>query len=245
MRLALLLMVGVLAGCAQSNGQRMDAGSDVGTDAGPLCERYVIRGCSASHPEIDDCDVLYDGREVEPLCPTQRTLSIDCRENGDASYCIDSPGCREELGCVDETWIRFDLGQARRVDEMRFIAGWWADRPDRYEVWFADEPVDDPEAGATLAFTGAAAVQPFRCLAGEPCTEEVPDGCCPNGRDQPQVTDQTSRSPSCDLGDMFPKFDIARFAPQTGRYWWLVIRSGRYDDRIFLHELELRSGCGG
>lgn len=244
MRASLLLVAVLLAACAQSSGQRVDAGSDIGPDAGPICQQHAISGCGTSHPEVEGCERLYDGAETAAQCPTVGTLSITCRANGDASYCIDSPGCTEEFGCVDVTWIRFDLGESQRVDEMRFISGWWADRPDRYEVWFADEPFDDPEDGATQAFTGAAEVNPWRCLAGEPCTEEVPDGCCPDGRDQPQVTDQTSRTPSCDLGDEFPKFDIARFTPQTGRYWWLLIRSGRFDDRIFLHEVELRGGCG-
>ena len=129
------------------------------------------------------------------------------------------------------------------VSQARFIAGWWADRPDEFEIWYSNSPTDLPGAGATRIYSGSAATHPWHCVSGEPCSDEVPDGCCPDGRDRPQVTDQTSYTPSCNLGTYFPKFNTATFAPAIGRYWYLMVRNGVYDDRVFLNEVQLRVGA--
>ncbi len=216
--------------------------SSVSPDAAPGCTTHTIDACSTSHPDIMSCERLYDGLELVPACPTLSRVSLDCRA-GTASYCDTSTSCPDGDGCVENVWIRFDLGAAVPVSQVRFMAGWWADRPDLFEIWYSDSPSDVPDSGATLAYGGSSAHHPWACAMGEPCTAEVPDGCCPDGRDMPQVTEQSSYTPSCDLGDHFPKLDIADFPTAVGRYWYMMVRNGAYADRIWLYEFQLRDGA--
>ncbi|RLB46448.1 MAG: hypothetical protein DRJ42_27640 [Deltaproteobacteria bacterium] len=205
----------------------------------PDCATHAISACATSHSDVDDCTVLFDGLEVAPECPTQSRVSLDCRSSS-ASYCDDSASCLDPSGCVRDVWFRFDLGAASPVDQIRFLAGWWSDRPDAFEVWSSDSDTAVPDAGATLVYSGTAHAHPWRCVAGEPCTDEVPGGCCPDGRGALQVTDQTAYSPSCDLGLFFPKFDAASFPQTVARHWYLMVRNAASRDRVWLNEVEFR-----
>lgn len=235
---------GTDGGAADSGPASGDAGTDAGPpgDAGPACRQHTIGACESSHGDIPSCELLFDGMETAPRCPTRDRLTLDCG-GIPKSYCDYGPSCTDIAGCIRNVWFRFDLGAPATVSQVRFLAGWWADRPADYEIWYTDSPTARPGFGADRAFMGNAATNPWRCVEGEPCTDEVPDGCCPDGRDQPQVTDQTGYTPSCDLGEFFPKFNVASFPPATARYWYFVVRDGVYDDRVFLYEVELRDGC--
>ena len=69
-------------------------------------------------------------------------------------------------------------------------------------------------------------------MTGEPCGLDptVPDECCPNGRDQPQDT--------TDVGSFWPRWNIAEFAFDQGRYWYFVIKDSYRDDSVVVHEVQ-------
>ncbi|MEM1417286.1 MAG: hypothetical protein AAGH15_20480 [Myxococcota bacterium] len=235
-------LVGTLA-CSQTTTAFVSVDGGEADAAATSCVSHPIADCSTSNPDIGSCGALFDGAELAPRCPELTRVSLDCRRfEDDPSYCYGGPTCADENGCFEESWIGFDLGRSQTVTQLRFIAGWWRDRPRDFELWVADDPAARPGDGATRVVAGRAEENPWECVEGEPCTDEVPDGCCPDGRDQPQVVDQTALTPSCELGN-HPKFDIVDVPETEGRYWFFVIKSGYYDDRVWLHELELRNGC--
>ncbi|MEM1417289.1 MAG: hypothetical protein AAGH15_20495, partial [Myxococcota bacterium] len=221
-----------------------DGGIDI--SSAPVCVRHAVAACQTSNADIEGCERLYDRAEFALRCPELTRISLNCRSSGEPSYCVRDADCPESeaFGCVEESWFRFDLGAARTVSELRFIGGWWADRPRDYELWTTDDPTALPGEGATLVYEGRATMNPHVCIEGDPCTSDVPDGCCPNGRSQPQVVDQSAFTPACVLGD-HPKIDAASFRATTGRYWFYVIKNGYFDDRIWLYEVELGDGCFG
>jgi hypothetical protein len=85
-----------------------------------------------------------------------------------------------------------------------------------------------PFAGASRVATAVGHANPWRCVAGESCLDpDVPDTCCPNGRDAPQAPPTTFNG----------KYDIHDFSAHAARYWYLVVRDTYVGDVLTLHEV--------
>lgn len=204
-----------------------------GQGACQMCpsERLVPTACELSATEdLGACEQLYD--LVEFASPPQRSglKNTACDDAGGTSFCVYDSECPN--GCIQDMWIRFDLGAPRFVHRIRYMADWWAKRPDNWQLWVSDDPAMLPGAGAVLATEGVGMANPWQCVDGESCAEaSVPDACCPDGRNQPQNT--------ADVGEFWPRFDELEFSGQVGRYWYYVIKDTRDRDHLNLFEIEL------
>jgi hypothetical protein len=78
---------------------------------------------------------------------------------------------------------------------------------------------------------------PWACVNGELCGEEVPDVCCPDGRDRPQRLEPDSK-----IG----KWEIHRFPAAEGQTFWFEVDSSYTPGSLGMTEIELRENpCPG
>ena len=194
-------------------------------------ERLVPTACTSSAPgEVTGCERLYDSKEFADPPQNQSVSGLNCNDGGGSSFCVYDGDCGN--GCIRDVWIQFDLGAPRSVHRIRYMADWWAKRPDHWELWVSDDAAATPDNGATMVTSGIGEANPWRCVVGESCVDDsIPDACCPDGRDQLQDT--------TDVGEFWPRFDELAFPGQTGRYWYYVIRDTRDKEQCLLFELEL------
>lgn len=140
------------------------------------------------------------------------------------------PGC--ETGAVSGYWFGFELGAPRVVTELRYRSDWWNKRPARWELWASDDPALTPDTGARLAATGDGHRAPWECVTGEPCSDGVPDECCPAGRAQPQ---------SVAAGAHISKWELHQLAqPASGRYFFFRVVTTEEAAYLDLAGFELR-----
>ena len=210
--------------------------------AGATCEQcaddWTGAECSIPCPWTGLSVVACESADATFNCSTHTDGNYDSRQSlscvdGTEPLCVPPGGtCTDPAGCVRDAWIGVDLGSARAVSRLRFLSDWWSKRPNNFEVWASDDPADVPDAGAMLIAAGVGAVQPYQCVTGEACTEEVPDACCPDGRDRPQDTR--------DVGTLYPLWDILDFPEQTHRYWYFLVRDTRDTDQLIMREVEFQ-----
>ncbi len=219
-----------------------DAGGiDEAGDAGIGCllpdvsSLLVPTSCDTSAPSLaDSCEQIYDGSEhASP--PSITRLIRTCDSNGTSDFCTYSSECPG--GCIGDLWFRFDFGSSMQVNHMRFLAAHWNERPRNWELWASDDPALEPSTGATLVTSGVGEMNPWSCVSGEACTDEVPDACCPDGRDQPQDTRN--------VGGTWPKYDQQELSWQSGRYWYFLIKDTYARNQLDVFEVQLfGAACG-
>lgn len=200
----------------------------------PQCASDLLtpKACETSAPgQVGNCDRLYDGQEFASSPKVSGIWSV-CDSAQMSEFCTYSSECSD--GCIADLWIRFDLGRSMEVDRVRFLADWWSKRPDNWELWVSNDPALQPHAGATPVTLGVGEKNPWRCVTGEACTDEVPDACCPDGRDKPQDTRN--------VGDLWPKYDEKEFSRQSGRYWYFLIENTIDESYLYLFEIQLFGG---
>ncbi len=222
-------------GASCGAGERCD-----GAGACTVCssDRLIPDACTTSAPdEVLNCEKLYDAQEFAATPSTSGIDGLLCEPGGESSFCTYDQGC--DNGCIRDVWIRFDLGVPRYVDRIRYMADWWAKRPDEWELWVSDDPMLTPDQGATRVTDGFGHSNPWVCTHGGSCdAPSVPDVCCPHGSNQPQDTSE--------VGDTWPRFDEQDFPGESGRYWYYVIRNTRFPQQALMFELELfGSECTG
>lgn len=204
-----------------------------GSGACQMCssERLWPIACTTSAPgEVGGCEELYDAVEFASSPELTGLDSVLCHEAGGSSFCVYDNDCVS--GCIRDLWIRFDLGTSRPVHRIRYIANWWAKRPDKWELWVTDDPAMTPDDGAALAIAGVGEPNPWACADGESCADtSVPDACCPDGRDQPQNL--------VNVGQYWPRFDELEFPELSGRYWYYLVKDTRDTNHLLLNEIEL------
>ncbi len=218
---------------AGSDTVSIDAAAGEAPDAGngcvqpPTSNLLIPISCETSAPsQVRNCERLYDGQESTSPPAARGLTGTQCDPAGTSELCTYGSECPE--GCIEDLWIRFDFGRSVQANHFRFLADWWNKRPDNWELWVSDDPALQPNAGATPVTAGVGARNPWQCVSGEACTDEVPDVCCPDGRDRPQDTR--------DVGDNWPKLDQQELSWQSGRYWYFLIKNTR--DRSYLHLFE-------
>ncbi len=188
------------------------------------------------------CDAVCD---AGPLAPVSCSIDgIDCLGLFDGTWTFspsctnDSPFCEYDDGeCVGgciRVPIDLDMGADVQLSELWWQADWWSKRPDRVLVQVAsDASFADAETVAEL--TGNEA--PYQCVTGEPCGGNVPDACCPDGRDRPQrIAD----------GALISLWDIHAVGAGYGRYWRVLI-DNTYSpaDLILVSMQTFGHGCPG
>ena len=181
----------------------------------------AIVACESSSPEVKDCIRTNHGGGIYAECALDKS----------SKFCSYAGNCTE--GCISRLWLRYDMGTSQNVRFLRYQADWWGKRPDHWELWASDDPKLVPKGGAVLVAAGVGAKAPWVCKTGDPCTPEVPDACCPDGRQKPQDTRM--------VGEAHAKYDDAWFHPTRARYWYFVIVDTDDDVRLILTDIQFYS----
>lgn len=129
-------------------------------------------------------------------------------------------------------WFGFALVEPRVVTELRYRSDWWNKRPATWELWASDDADLTPMSGARRVATGDGRRAPWECVTGEPCSEGVPDECCPAGRTQPQ---------SVAAGAHIAKWEVHPLAePAAGRFFFFRVLTTEEPGNLELDGFELR-----
>jgi len=230
-------------GGSSSSGGGSSGGSESsdGTGTGSRCEGAdqpvaEVQGCMASSPDVRDCANSYDSQESDGPPYLDSTLRGDCSPGGGSSHCTYGPQCSPS-GCIDNLWIRYDLGGAETITMLRFRAGWRTRRPLNYEVWASDDPDATPGDGANIVANGVGHLDPWECVEGESCDDSaVPTQCCPGGTDQPQNLAEISIR-------HWSKWDELALQPTEARYWYLLVIDSYEPSEVSFHEVEWVRAC--
>jgi hypothetical protein len=127
---------------------------------------------------------------------------------------------------------------AETIDQVRLRFNWFNPRPVDVELWVSDDPSVTPDSGAALVGTFPLAPKGHRCVTGDPCDVDVPDACCPDGRDAPQDTR--------DVGQAHWKYDIIEPPSTTARMLYVRMPVSHDADFIQLAEVGVYERlCGG
>ena len=125
--------------------------------------------------------------------------------------------------------MRFALDQEDVVDLFRFRSDWWSKRPDNWEMWVSSSEQVGPGNGATFVASGTARAHPWECVAGESCAStDVPDECCPAGRQAVQMPPQQN----------IAKWDDHPLPATLGRVWWFRVRDTHDGHHLHLDDVE-------
>lgn len=200
-------------------------------DVEPPCEpvpseRLRPVTCTSTHPDLPDaCERTVDEPE------SSLGMTLDCNASPEACD-FETGTCTPQRGCIKDFTLMYALAQERTADHFRFHSDWWSKRPREWELWASSDESITPDSGATLVLSGTGRRNPWVCVAGESCaSSDVPDVCCPDGRDAPQNPPNETT----------PKYDESPFVPTTARVWWFRVVNTYDTDTLMMFEVELFS----
>ncbi len=191
---------------------------------GNTCEACPPEPVTTRCDEGAECGLAEDGDE-------RSQFSISCAVPSDLSdeFCVEVRACPTEDPCIRDFDLHVSLLTETAVSRVWVLSDWWTKRPDVVEIWVSSDPSMGPDNGATLAGTVSAQRSPWQCVDGEPCTDDVPDTCCPNGRDEDQDLS--------DLDGPFAKWDILEVTPTVGDEVWVRVVNTQQPAELVLHEV--------
>jgi hypothetical protein len=152
-------------------------------------------------------------------------IRFDCSQTG-VGYCDYDGECA--VGCFDAMNLVAIFDEPYAMTELWFYTDWWAKRPVTWRVFAADD-FDAIRAGNEREVaSGDANAAPWQCTTGDPCEDDVPDICCPDGRDQPQR--EVTETPTA-------RWDVYPLEPAVGGAWVLRIEGSQDGTTINFEEL--------
>lgn len=185
---------------------------------GPQCQDacdalfpFTPTGWSSTlSPQIDGAklvDGIYRGFET--------VMQFDCAgADAASSFCTDG----------EVTGGKFVVfHEETTFSSARWMSDWHSKRIKDYRVYVGQAAGPD-----ILVAEGTAPMNPYQCVVGEACTEEVPDDCCVNGRDQPQAFEAPAP---------LAKWDVVKFPATVGTKIVLEVLSS-YSNRANIYELQ-------
>ncbi len=210
MRLALALLLLTACQFTLAGGSDRDAGPEAGPEAGTCALGQAGPSCAAC-PE---------GKLAIQACTND---FIDCAEWIDGDNNSSTSNSCPANNCA--TNVDFDLGARKFVNRLRFLSDWFNKRPGTWALLASDDNVNFSAVVINARSNRAS----WRCVAGDACTPEVPEVCCPGG-----VTQETTA-----VGTMYPKWDDFGFSGVTARYWRFRINTTDDPNSLIMRELEL------